>query len=101
MKNLKLLIVATVALVMIGCSATQGVSVSSTAKTGKKVTAEASALNFLGFTPLSVEKSEAAVAELQSQCGGAGVTGITSHYTTTWLFIPIKEQIQVTGYCAE
>jgi hypothetical protein len=99
MKKLKLLVAAASIAMFVGCTATNSVSLSSKTTAGKKVTAEVSSLNFLGLTPISLEKSSEVIDLLNQQCGGAGVSGISTKLSSTWLFIPVKESIQATGYC--
>ncbi|MGL1936570.1 MAG: hypothetical protein OCD01_16185 [Fibrobacterales bacterium] len=99
MKKIKLLVVAASIAMFMGCTATHSVSLSAKTTAGKKVTAEVSSLNFLGLTPISMEKSSEVIDLLDQQCGGTGVSGISTKYSSTWLFLPIKETIQATAYC--
>ncbi len=99
MKKLKLLIVAASIAMFMGCTATHAVSLSSKSTSGKKVSAEVSSLNFFGLTPISLEKSSEVLDLLNQQCDGAGVSGISTKTSSTWLLIPVKENVEATGYC--
>lgn len=68
---------------------------------GKRVTAKAASFNFFNLTPMGISVSEQATASLQQQCGGGNVTGVTALAKQTWLFVGIRETIEVAGYCAE
>ncbi len=68
---------------------------------GKRVTATASSFNFFNLTPMGIAVSEQATASLQQQCAGGNVTGVTALAKQTWLFVGIRETIEVAGYCAE
>lgn len=50
---------------------------------------------------MNLETAEGAVAELQSKCNGGNVTGVTSLVKRTFMFIIVKETLEVSGYCAE
>lgn len=91
------------AIALAGCSSTLPIQSGGIIEkhAGKKVSSTQSVYNFLGFNPLSLESSEKAIAELQSQCGGSDVTGVTALYRRSFAFFGSKDAIQVTGYCAE
>jgi hypothetical protein len=66
---------------------------------GKKVQAEASSMNILMLTPMSIDKAEQATQTLAKQCGGSSVVGVTSHWQTTTYYIISMEKLSLTGYC--
>ncbi len=97
------LALAAVAVALIGCSGTLPVQSGGVIEknTGTKVSATVSQINFLGFSPMGLTVAEGALAELQSKCNGGKVTGVTSLVRRTFLFIVVKEDLEVSGYCAE
>lgn len=88
---------------LVGCSGTMPVQAGGeiSKNSGTKVYASVSTANFLGFNPMNLEKAEGAIAELQSKCNGGNVTGVTSLVKRTFMFIIVKETLEVSGYCAE
>jgi hypothetical protein len=50
---------------------------------------------------LALATTEDAIAELQQKCKGGKVTGVTSLVRRTFLFIVVKEEFEVSGYCAD
>lgn len=88
---------------LVGCSSTLPVQTGGLIQknNGKKVAAEISQVNFLGFNPLTLEASEQILSKLQSQCGGSKVTGVTSLVTSRFLVLASVDGIQASGYCAE
>jgi hypothetical protein len=101
MKKIALVLFAAVAFV--GCSATLPIQSGGIIEknTGKKVTSSQSVYNFLGFNPLSLDASEKAILDLQQQCGGKNVTGVTALARHSWAFFGTTEALEVSGYCAE
>lgn len=85
-------------LLLAGC-ATQAISLSTMDNAGTQVTAEVSQFNILGLTPLSIEQATALLDDLNDQCGGAGVTGVTTKTGSIYAVIGIIEKIEATGYC--
>lgn len=69
--------------------------------TGKKVTSVQSVYNFLGINPLSLDASEKAITDLQAQCGGKNVTGVTAIASKNFAFFGSRDAIEASGYCAE
>lgn len=100
MKFLKSLAVVSTVVFFAACSASLPTSASNIeSNSGKKVTASVSSMNFLGFTPISIETSSTAIDELAKQCDSGAVTGVSSLAKNTWLFVVVKEEFQVSGYC--
>lgn len=99
----KILLIGAISILFAGCSATLPVqSGGGIAKNnGKKVTSNASTINFLGFNPMSLSTADKVITDLQSQCNGGEVTGVTTLASRKFLFIIVKESIEVSGYCAE
>ena len=85
-------------LLMTGC-ATQAVTLSTFDNSGEKVTAEASQFNILGLTPMTVEQATQVLDDLNEQCGGNGVTGVTTRTGSIYAIIGIIEKVEATGYC--
>jgi hypothetical protein len=89
--------------VLAGCASTLPITSGGIIErnTGKKVTSAQSVYNFLGLNPLSLDASEKAIADLQSQCGGKNVTGVTVLATWNFAFFGSRDAIETSGYCAE
>ena len=66
---------------------------------GRRVTAEVSKFNILGLTSLTQERLEQLLNDLNDQCAGAGVTGVTTRTSTTFAIIGSIERVEATGYC--
>ena len=97
MKAFNLLTLLT-ALLLAGCM-TQAVTLSTLDEPGEKVSTEVSQFNVLGFSPLTIEMTEELLDNLNEQCGGAGVTGLTTRTSQTFAVIGQIEKIEATGYC--
>lgn len=91
------------ALALVGCSATLPVQTGGlmTKNSGKKVTAEVSTTNILGFAPLTLAKTETVLAKLQSDCGGGKVVGVTALVRSTYIVLGTIDKVQASGYCAD
>ena len=102
MKLRNLLMVGASAL-LIGCSATLPVQVGGgvVKNTGKKVTAEVSHTNFLGFSPMGLSQADLVISKLQEECGGGAVTGVTTVVSTRIIIIVAFEKLEASGYCTE
>ena len=94
----RLTLVTLCTLLLAGC-ATQAVSLSTLDNAGEKVTAEVSQFNILGLTPMTVEQATQVLDDLNDQCGGNGVTGITTRTGSIYAIIGMIEKIEATGYC--
>ncbi len=103
MKTIRNLVAFVAFIALMGCSGTMPVQAGGeiSKHNGTKVTASVSSANFLGFTPMSLETAEGAIAELQSKCNGGRVTGVTTMVKRTFLFIIVNEALEVSGYCAD
>lgn len=100
MKFLKSMAVVSTVLFFAACSATLPSSAGEIEKhSGKKVFATVSTMNFLGFSPITIEKSSEAIDELAQQCDSGEVTGVSSLVKQTWLVVIMKEEFSVAGYC--
>lgn len=100
MKFLKSMAVVSTVLFFAACSATLPSSAGEIEKnSGKKVYATVSSLNFLAFTPITIEKSSEAIDELAKQCDSGEVTGISSLVKQTYFIVVVKEEFSVSGYC--
>ena len=88
----------TLCLLLTGC-ATQAVSLSTLDNGGEKVMAEASQFNILGLTPMTLEQATQVLDDLNDQCGGNGVTGVTTKTSSIYAIIGMVEKIEATGYC--
>ena len=85
-------------LLLAGC-ATQAVTLSSLDQPGDQVMAEVSQFNILGLSPLTIEQAAEVVNNLNEQCGGTGVTGVTTRTGSIYAIIGIIEKIEATGFC--
>ena len=103
MKSILKIALATIVLALVGCSGTLPVQAGGVIEknTGKKVNATVSQINFLGFSPMNLVKAEGAIAELQKECNGGKVTGVTTLVRRTFIFIIVNEELEVSGYCAD
>lgn len=81
--------------------ATASVSYSDAAPGAQPVSARSSKLNFLGFTPTSMERLTALRDSLSEQCGGRGVTGVVARTSTVYVLIGSVEKTEVMGYCVD
>ena len=97
MKALRTLVILS-PLLLAGC-ATQAVSLSTLDNAGTSVTAEISKFNILGLTPMPIEIAAELLDDLNEQCGGAGVTGLTTRTSTIYAIIGLIEKVEATGYC--
>jgi hypothetical protein len=84
---------------VVGCG-TNSVTLSTLPEpAGRRVTAEVSKFSPLWLSPLSLEKAAELLTDLNDQCGGTGVTGITTRTSITWVVIGQIEKVEVVGYC--
>jgi uncharacterized protein YcfL len=100
----KLALVSLVAaFALVGCSATRPVQTGGLIQknTGKKVTASVSHANIMGFTPISLTKTDEVLSKLQTQCGGSKVTNVTTLQKSRWVIFAVLHELQASGYCAE
>jgi len=91
------------ALALVGCSATLPTQIGGLTQknTGKKVTAEVSSTNILGFAPLTLAKTETVLAKLQAECNGGKVVGVTAIDRSTYIVIGSIDKVEASGYCAD
>ena len=101
--NLLKVALAAAAISMVGCSGTLPVQAGGVIEknNGTKVTADVSQINFLGFSPMDLNTAGSAISDLQKKCNGGKVTGVTTLVRRTFFFIVVKEEMEVSGYCAE
>ncbi|HSQ42820.1 MAG TPA: lipoprotein [Fibrobacteraceae bacterium] len=101
MKKIFVLLVA--ALLLAGCGGTMPVQAGGVIakNSGTKVTSAVTSMNILGFTPMKLETAEQAISDLQKKCDGGNVTGVTAMVRQTYLFVLVKERLEVSGYCAD
>lgn len=97
--KIKAALLATSTLFLANCTTTSSVSLSDYNKGGKKVTAKASGYNFLGLSPISLEKSSTVLDKLKSQCETSNVTGITSKTSFTGIILGGLETVEASAYC--
>jgi len=87
------------ATVLAGCG-TNSVTLSTLPEPGgTMVTAEVSKFSPLWLSPLPVEEAAGLLANLNEQCGGTGVNGITTRTSITWVVIGQIEKVEAVGYC--
>jgi len=103
MKKMLIASMAIIATLLVGC-ATAPVTTGGTLyePNGKKVSAEVTAFNILGFiTPMTMEKVEQATTDLLSKCSGKNVINVTSQQKQMYLYLVSIETLKISGYCAE
>lgn len=99
MKRLRSL-VPLAAVLLSGC-ATTAVSLSVLEYPGREVRAEVSKFSVLWLTPISLERARELLDDLNEQCDGTGVTGLTTKTSSTWVLVGQIEKVEVSGYCIE
>ncbi len=102
MKKIAFLSIAAM-IALAGCSATLPVQTGGLIQknSGKRVEASVSSVNVLGFTPITLAKSEGILTKLQADCGGSKVTGVTTNFKRRMVALIIIESLEASGYCAD
>ena len=91
---------ALTAVLVAGC-ATTAVSLSVLQHPGREVRAEVSKFSILWLSPITLERARELLDDLNEQCVGTGVTGVTTKTSSTWVLIGQIEKVEVSGYCIE